>query len=264
MTTKEKIEKYLSEPLKVGDRIAVMGLGRQDRKSMGNTAVVKKIIDGIPYIEEYGRIRPVTEKYEKNTNMIGYNPIISDSYNIRSLSFGLETIIHTLFSKRVEYDINGSYIMQANFNPFVIIDGIKQYYQRPLVWDLNDKQLLIDSIYNRVDCGKILVRRREWDELEKLEKDGHELSFNDIIDGKQRIMAIYEFINNGFVDSNGMLFSEMSESCKSQFLNTQLISYSEIQNEVDDRVILEQFLKLNFCGRPQSQEHLDFVKSLIK
>ena len=52
--------------------------------------------------------------------------------------------------------------------PFVIINGKKSYYQRPLVWELEDKQLLIESIYNSVDCGKILIRLKGWEELRDL------------------------------------------------------------------------------------------------
>ena len=111
-----------------------------------------------------------------------------------------------------------------------------------------------------------MVRKRDWKELEQLVVDGHggELSFVDLIDGKQRLSAIHEFTQDGFADSMGNLYSDLSRTAKGRFGNNQLLSYSEISEGVDDRVVIEQFLKLNFSGVPQSKEHLEFVRSLIK
>ena len=101
-------------------------------------------------------------------------------------------------------------------------NGEKLYYQRDLCWSLEDKQNLIDSIYNGINLGLILIRKREWSEIEKLRKSGEtELAFNDIIDGKQRLNAIKEFLHEEFPDSNGNFYSDLSTLAQNKFMNHQ-------------------------------------------
>lgn len=263
MKTKEQlIEEYLKEPLKIGDNIYVQGLGSQDKKSWFSSTKVVDIVDGIPYIQEYGNKRVVTEQWKKNTNHIGVNPFSDDYDKVRSINFQFESILHQLY-KEDKYDINGTLVKTSTDNPFVFINGEKKYYQRPLCWSLGDNQLLIDSIYNFVDCGKILIRNRGWKELEELEKEGHELAWRDIIDGKQRLNAVKTFIDNEYPDSNGNYFKDLSDQAQNRFTSHQLFSYSELPENTPDDIVLKQFLKLNFAGVLQSKEHLDYIKSLL-
>lgn len=262
MTKEEKIEQYLKEPLKIGDNIFVQGLGSKDKSSWFSFTNVVDIIEGIPYIQEYGKKRPVTEQWKKSVHYIGINPFSNDYDKVRSFNFQLEFIIDLLY-RDDKYGINDTPIKASSDNPFVFINGDKKYYQRPLCWSLEDKQLLIDSIYNYVDCGKILIRNRGWRELEKLEKEGHELAWKDIIDGKQRLNAIKSFIDNEFADSNGNYFKDLSTVAQRKLTSNQLFSYSELPENTSDDIVLKQFLKLNFAGVPQSKEHLEYVKSLL-
>lgn len=258
---KEKIDDYLNEPLKIGDSIYVQGLGSQDKKSWGSSANVVDIINGIPYIKEHHSNRIVTEEWKKNHNHIGNNPFDESTERINSINFQLESILHQLF-KDDKYDIKGTPILTSNFNPFVFVNGKKELYQRPLVWELKDKQLLLESIYNNVDCGKIVVRNRGWDELKKLQEDGHELAWKDVIDGKQRITSIKEFIDGEFPDIHGNYYDDLSFQAQKKLTNHQLFSYSELPENSLDEDVLKLFLRLNFAGVLQSQEHLDFIKSL--
>src|ERR1044072_6622009 len=55
-----------------------------------------------------------------------------------------------------------------NFNPYIIDkDGNRQYYQRDLVWTLEQKQLLINSIFNRIEIGKFIFKHLSWAETKK-------------------------------------------------------------------------------------------------
>lgn len=265
MTREQKIEKYLKEPLKIGDSIYVQGLGSRNKKSwFSSTKVVDIDEDGTPFIAEHNsRKRKVTEQWRKNTHHIGNDPFPKYRDSVQNISFQLESILFTMF-KEDRYDIDGTVINSVNFNPFVFINGEKHYYQRPLVWHLKDKQLLIESIYNGVDCGKVLVRKRDWDELRELNKGGHELAWLDVVDGKQRLNAIKSFIDNEFKDIHGNFYDDLSEYAQNRLTSHQLFSYSELPESTSDEEVLRQFLRLNFAGVPQSQEHLDFVKSLIK
>ena len=58
-------------------------------------------------------------------------------------------------------------------------------YQRPLVWPLKTKQLLIDSILRNYDIPKIYLDQKEEDKY-------------DVIDGQQRLRAICDFASNKY------------------------------------------------------------------
>jgi hypothetical protein len=262
MTKQEQIEQYLKEPLKIGETIYVQGLGSQDKKSWSGTTKVVDIIDGIPYIEEHRTKKKVEVPWKKWVGDVGANPFPDTWDRIDSISFTLESVIFQLF-KEYRYDIKGTSIHASNDNPFVFINGEKKYYQRPLVWSLKDKQLLIESIYNNVDCGKILVRKRGWKELEELQKDGHELAWKDIVDGRQRINAIKDFLDDKFPDMHGNYYNDLSDRAQRRLTNHHLFSYSELPENTKDEDVLKQFLRLNFSGVVQSQEHLEYVKSLL-
>ena len=259
MKTKQQlIQEYLEEPLKIGEHIKIKGHGSRDKNRWGITKVVD-IIDGIPYI---GDRQPVTEEWKKWTGEIGADPFDKSFDRIQSINFQLESILFQLF-KEDKYDIEGTPISASNFNPFVFVNGEKKYYQRPLCWSLKDKQLLLESIYNNVDCGKIVVRNRGWEELRKLQKEGHELAWKDVVDGKQKLHAIKSFMDGEYPDLHGNYFEDLSDQAQRRLTNNQLISYSELPEKTTDEEVLKQFLRLNFSGVPQSQEHLDYIKSLL-
>ena len=259
MKTKQQlIQEYLEEPLKIGEHIKIKGHGSRDKNRWGITKVVD-IIDGIPYV---GDRQPVTEEWKKWTGEIGADPFDKSFDRIQSINFQLESILFQLF-KEDKYDIEGTPISASNFNPFVFVNGEKKYYQRPLCWSLKDKQLLLESIYNNVDCGKIVVRNRGWEELRKLQKEGHELAWKDVVDGKQKLHAIKSFMDGDYPDLHGNYFEDLSEQAQRRLTNNQLISYSELPEKTTDEEVLKQFLRLNFSGVPQSQEHLDYIKSLL-
>ncbi|MFM1704146.1 DUF262 domain-containing protein [Aeromonas salmonicida] len=66
------------------------------------------------------------------------------------------------------------------------------YQRNGDVWTLEKKQLLIDSIINRYDIPKIYFHKFERSEARKT---GHEYA---IIDGRQRLEAIWQFIDGKF------------------------------------------------------------------
>ncbi len=131
------------------------------------------------------------------------------------------------------------------------------------MWSLQDKQLLIESLYQGIDCGKILIRKRAWSEITAMRAKGEtELSFNDIVDGKQRLHTIKEFILGEFPDMQGNYFGDLSYKSQHLFTNNQQFSYAEMPENTKDADVIKQFLKMNFAGVPQSKEHIEFVKSI--
>ena len=66
--------------------------------------------------------------------------------------------------------------------------------------------------------------------LKTCEKNHNEtdLAFKDIIDGKQRLNTIGEFLNNKFQDSHGNYFNDLSAFAQHKFTDHQLMQYAEM------------------------------------
>jgi len=207
----------------------------------------------------------------KDLFKVGANPFPSKFDNIRPIAYTLSSILFSLdilgeksAARGEKYIMSNTVVENCNWNPYVYDKkGEKKYYQRPLVWSLKDKQLLIESIYQGIDCGKVLIRERSWEDLEKMAANGEtELAFKDIVDGKQRLDAVRGFTLNEYPDLNGNYFGDLSAYSQHLFDNHQLFSYAEMPANTTDEEVLSQFLKLNFTGVPQSIEHIELVKSL--
>ncbi|MDD3988206.1 MAG: DUF262 domain-containing protein, partial [Candidatus Omnitrophica bacterium] len=200
---------------------------------------------------------------------VGANPFSNDSDSVRCIAYSLESILfnlNVLGEKEEKYYTKGVEVLikNLNWNPFVYDkEGNKQYYQRDFVWSLQDKQNLIDSIYNGIDCGKIVVRARSWKDLDVIAAKGEtEVAFHDIVDGKQCLNAIAGFIKGEYPDSYGNYFADLSADAQHNFTNNQLISYGEMPESSTDEQVIKQFLKMNFTGVLQSKEHIAYVKSI--
>jgi hypothetical protein len=149
-----------------------------------------------------------------------------------------------------------------NFNPCVIdAEGNKRFYQRGLVWTLEQKQLLIDSIYNWIEIGKVLIRRNSWERFEKEREETGEGHGRDCVDGKQRLCTIIEFVQNKFPDSKGNYWNDLSPKAQRRFLNYDMISSGELSEKATDQDVIDSFLTLNFTGVQMSREHIDYVRS---
>ena len=117
-------------------------------------------------------------------------------------------------------------------------------YQRDYVWTLEDKQRLVRSIMNRMDIGKFVFLSREWPE-NRLE----------IIDGKQRINAILEFIQGRF-PYEGKTWFQFSLSDKHVFKDLMIQVATLDDKKIKKSDILWLFLSINTGGVPQTEEHV--------
>lgn len=92
-------------------------------------------------------------------------------------------------------DKDGNTFVGFNFNPYITDkDNNKVFYQRELCWTLEDKQNFIDSIYNELNCGNVVLKVNDDEELLEV---GAEY---DVIEGKQRLTTLIAFFNNEFPD----------------------------------------------------------------
>lgn len=78
-------------------------------------------------------------------------------YRFSHIYFTMEEIIK---NNNVANTINGIDVFEYNFNPYVIDnDGKKLYYQRDYVWTLEDEQTFIESIYNNLSLGTVVLKK---------------------------------------------------------------------------------------------------------
>lgn len=271
-----------NSPLQVGEQVSVFGKCFYDSQAgkIVNCWIHSVVSDDEIYVYQGDdKPKPHLQKYKisksdifsRNLYNIGVDPFDRSAMDVRPVAFTLESIIFNIdiLDKEDEndlYKIDNVTVREFNWNPYIYgKDGTKHYYQRDFVWSLEEKQLLIESIYQNIDCGKIIVRKRGFDELKTMYKNGErELFFKDIVDGKQRLNAMKGFLLCEYPDMHGNYYSDLSNKAQREVIDHQLFSYAEMPEDSKDASVIKQFLKLNFAGVPQSKEHIEYVKSLQK
>ncbi|MCG9755895.1 DUF262 domain-containing protein [Shewanella insulae] len=128
-----------------------------------------------------------------------------------------------------------------------------EYQRNGDVWTLEKKQLLIDSIINRYDIPKIYFHKFDRTEARK---KGFEYA---IIDGRQRLEAIWQFIDGKFslkdditylrdpsIDIGGMTYNDLGSKhakIKNRFDSTNLPIIVVETDEIE--LIEDMFSRLN-------------------
>ena len=202
------------------------------------------------------RINFLSQNINALLNNAGYGKS-NNSFN----TMEIKTILQS--NHESEKHVIGKTYGGINFNPYVTdSQGNKQYYQRDLVWTLEQKQALIDSIYNWVEIGKFVFRYKSWSQLEKeMIEFGHGYNF-ECIDGKQRMNTIIDFVQNKFKDSDGNYWSDLSIAAHREFLNYDRLIFGKLDEGTTDNMVIDTFLNLNFTGVPMSLEHIKYVQSI--
>ena len=272
-----ELKKVLSEPFVTGETVEVPGNVLRVTSNYHPVKCVIQSIDGENVIVKdteyrYEKLHDLKlSQLSKVTQNVGYNPMIRQAYRMDTVAYSLESIVHTTgfdrYSKRyveIKDKVGKVEIPELNWNPYVFnSDGSKTYYQRDFCWTLEEKQALIESIYNNISLGRVIVREHSYRWIEKqVELGNTEVAFKDIVDGKQRLNCILSFLQDEFPDSHGYYYSEFSEQSTWQFLDHQLLGYAVLNENSTDKDTIDCFLRTNFAGVPMSQEHILFVKSI--
>lgn len=278
---KRQLAEYQKQPIVKGDSIYVKHGKLFPQYSQFPDKLVLCVVNSV-----FGDVLTVTETYSgreihtiyvkdvdsRFDNYVGANPFLDDNRYIKSINYSMESIINGLDLDgekrkfRKPYSIQGVQIKELNWNPYVYDENNnKLYYQRDFVWTKKDNQLLIESIYNGIECGRILIKTHDWSTIEKRVAMGEtDVAFRDIVDGKQRLNAIRGFLMGEYKDLHGNYFGDLSQHAQNKFGDHQLFSYAEMGDRVTDKQVIQQFLKVNFTGRPQSTEHINYVKEIMK
>lgn len=276
------IKEYLNKKVEVGDKVVVKEVRLY--RYAGNpqhrvTVSVKEVYeDGRILVENSAPYRDdvvlYEGEYELDTYRIGANPFPKKSWRsaIHTFNFSMDSILHRfgvteghdIYEMNPTTVVNGVKFDEVNFNPYVFdSNGNKQYYQRDYCWTLEQEQLLIESIYNSLNCGMVVVRKRSYEWVTRqIEMGNHEVSFWDIVDGKQRVHALIRFVCDEFQDMHGNYFSDLSEWAKNEFLSSMVLSYGELGETATDNDVIATFLGVNYTGVPMTNEHIDYVKEI--
>lgn len=243
-----------------------------DGKERREFVEVEAIDDTNVYYKKYGyrelQSAPLTN-VERDTDHIGANPF---GREIRNTSYQID--IEQLFwrggfdarhrTERMEKYF-GVAVPETCLNPMVIDEnGNEVEYQRGLVWSLEQKQLLIESIYNHVEIGKFVFRKRSFSWVEKRINGGkiEHTAFADLVDGKQRYTTLVDFVEGKFPDLHGNYFNDLSGQAQRQFRGYRHLTYVELDEHTTDADTLAVFLAINFTGVPMSKDHIDYVRTI--
>lgn len=125
-------------------------------------------------------------------------------------------------------------------------------YQRDYVWTAEDKERLIESIFNSRNIGTFVFYYRSH-------PDGR----LEVIDGKQRITAILDFFTSK-ITYKGKYFHELDGRDKYHFMSfaTQFVEISG--SNITQDYLIQVFLHVNSGGVPQEDAHLDKVRAMLK
>lgn len=212
-----------------------------------NVVVIEKIESGFGYEVSYVSTK---ENYgnpfkENKTTFVEWFHLRKINKKRNEDDFHKRNILKRFdfFQSSIDSLVNKVFFSGVDFSPS---------YQRDLVWELSDKELLIESIFHGRDIGKFVFCFLGYDSPKTYE----------ILDGKQRLSTIIEFVTDQF-PYKGVYYSDLSRRDLNAFDNL-LVGFAESNGSLTLKEKYECFLTLNTAGRPQSQEHLDYVKKLLK
>ena len=131
-------------------------------------------------------------------------------------------------------------------------------YQRGNVWTAEQKEALIESVFNNVDIGKFAIIKRPWG------PDGNKPLtplLYEMLDGKQRLTALVEFFTGHFA-YKGIYYNDLHPGDQSHFRNYS-VSYAETSPLTKEQKY-RYFLKLNTTGTPVDPKHMEKVAGMLK
>lgn len=132
----------------------------------------------------------------------------------------------------------------------------KPDYQRGSVWDEEDREKLLDSIFAGREIGRFVFKQLPFI---RANDDGN---YYEIVDGKQRMLTLLAFYENRF-PYKGVFYNDLSVLDKNWFMDAS-IGVAELDQNTTRAEVLEVFLALNEGGKPVAKEVLDHARELLK
>lgn len=152
------------------------------------------------------------------------------------------------YSNRSMYSLlSFQYLFGVDFNPD---------YQRGSVWDEEDREKLLDSIFAGREIGRFVFKQLPFN---RTNDDGN---YYEIVDGKQRMLTLLAFYENRF-PYKGVFYNDLSALDKNWFMDAS-IGVAELDQNTTRAEVLEVFLALNEGGKPVAKEVLNHARELLK
>lgn len=155
--------------------------------------------------------------------------------------------------------VNGHYENGVvDFDVFLPTKGMN--LQRELCWNLKQKQELILSILKENPIPKISI-------MVYRDGNGFTTTSLQVIDGKQRINAYIDFVNNKFPLESGHYYKDLGDDCKRcilLFRTTCDEASAYFGDRISDEDKIGWFEQINFAGIPQDEQHLKNLKTATK
>lgn len=162
---------------------------------------------------------------------------ISFDLNVTELS----SSVKYFFKQKIDWDV------------FLPTKGIN--LQRPYVWDIFQKRELIMSILIGRHIPHVSV-------IGMVDKNDTTSDIIQIIDGKQRLSSIYDFINDKFtleLEDEEYLFSQLPVEYRNAITNYHFRYYLILEpwgTPITDEQKIKWFKLINFSGTPQDIDHI--------
>ena len=157
-----------------------------------------------------------------------------------------------------EVSASFKYILKQKLDFDIFLPSIGKNLQRDLVWSLFQKREIILSVLLEINIPHISI-------INTWKKDVSEIEIWQIIDGKQRLSSMIEFVNDKFtieIENEEYLFSQLPEEYQKEILrfNIRYNVVYEMENEISDQEKINWFKLINFAGTPQDIEHINNLK----
>lgn len=144
------------------------------------------------------------------------------------------------YSNRSMYSLlSFQYLFGVDFNPD---------YQRGSVWDDEDREKLLDSIFMGREIGRFVFKQLPFT---RTSNDGN---YYEIVDGKQRMLTLLAFYENRF-PYKGVFYNDLSAQDKNWFMDAS-IGVAEIDQSVTRAEVLESLItSASMCTSAKSMKH---------
>lgn len=216
--------------------------------------------------------KTITEIFEKDGNVFVWflentkvldNPILIELISKTKQEEETKSLVDMVENEESLIDSLNIMDITSTVGSFLLEYGSGAYdlhpvYQRGLVWNLEQKQSFIKSLFNK----RTKVTPTFLINPNKI-KDG----YYEVLDGKQRISTILEFVKGGFA-VEGFYFNDLSLKDIIRFTSVPFV-YKTIkyhdkrigETEMPLKSKIELFLQVNEYGEHVSQEHLERIKN---
>ena len=271
---------YINSKFKVGEKVTISGKylinNRSQDKNKPLDCVIKEAHNDYLVVyngwHEGDTCKVDIKNCSKVLYDVGANPYPEkDWWRFLSLNrSSIFQIVHQILKtgewKTKDKDGNDREIDNLNYNPYVFgKDGKKLYYQRDFCWDEKDEMNFIESAYNGLNLGAIIVREHSYEYIEKAFKNGdYNVAFYDIVDGKQRLHTIERFIGGEFHDLHGNYYNDLSPRARHKFLDTGTISLGILSERCTDLDTINTFININNRGKVMSGDDIKNALNIEK